>query len=190
MNLQSSIDLPRSLSIDAFFDWSEHQKERYELVRGAPHMQPWVKRNHSRIASNASFLLQTLLNRDLYDVHQGDFAIATGPSTIRYADVLVEPAGAPGHARTAQNALVVVEILSPSTAEDDLGPKRQEYQGLESVEAYVVLAQDERRAMLWTRQTDRSWPKDPLILRDGVVAIEKLGIDLPIADLYRGVSID
>lgn len=189
MNVQSRIDPARSLSIDAFFDWCEDREEKYELVQGAPHLQPWVKRNHSRIASNASFLLQSLLDRDLYDVHQGDFAIATGPSTIRYADVLVEPAGGSGQARTAEHALLVIEILSPSTADDDLGRKREEYQGLLSLHAYVVLAQDEHFASVWVRRSDGSWPLTPSVQRDGDIALPRLGITLPVADLYRGVSI-
>jgi Uma2 family endonuclease len=119
MNVQSRIEIPRGLTIEAFFGWLERQGERYELVEGTPRLQPGVKRNHAKIASNISFLPLSKLDRDRYDIHQGDASIPTGLSTIRYADVLVDPSGGSGDARTADHARLIVEILSSSTQSDD-----------------------------------------------------------------------
>jgi Uma2 family endonuclease len=188
MNVQSRIEPPHDLDIAAFFDWAERQVERYELVEGTPKLHPWVRRNHSKIAANIAFLLQSKLDRDRYDVHQGDFAIRTGSSTIRYADVMVEPSGGAGNARMAENALLIVEILSSSTSSDDFGAKRIEYLGLQSLRNYIIVAQDECRVWQWMRDGGGTWPIEPIILAEGVVSCGDLQIELPIVELYRGIT--
>lgn len=55
------------------------------------------------------------------------------------------------------NPTVVFEVLSPSSEEYDRGDKRQHYQRLESLKAYVLVAQDRRRVELFARQPDGSW---------------------------------
>lgn len=135
MNVQS---LP-SMTIDQFFDWYETQERRYELVEGAPRMQPYVKRNHARIVTNIIHGLMGCLDSEGYEVIATDFAIRTGPSTVRFPDIIVEQRGA-GDDREARQPLIVMEILSESTQHVDFGEKRHEYLGLESLNSYLVLA--------------------------------------------------
>ena len=127
-------DLPTGLTVAAFFEWLESQPRRFELVGGTPQMQPFVKRSHSRIAGNIAHILQTKIDRSAFIVHQGDFAIKTGPRSIRYADILVEPAGGLLGDRATESAVLIVEVLSESTAPEDFGPKRVEYQGLPALQ--------------------------------------------------------
>ena len=54
-------------------------------------------------------------------------------------------------ATVAHDPVVIFEILSPSTANDDLGVKRAEYQALHSVQSYVVLQQTHRSAQVFRR---------------------------------------
>jgi Uma2 family endonuclease len=51
----------------------------------------------------------------------------------------------PAHdAQATTNPVVVLEVLSPSSAGDDDGDKRRDFQSLASLEAYVLAAQDAR----------------------------------------------
>lgn len=49
------------------------------------------------------------------------------------------------------NPTVIVEVLSPSTAEYDQGDKLTDYQRIESLRHVVHVAHDERRIDVWTR---------------------------------------
>ena len=49
------------------------------------------------------------------------------------------------------NPVIVVEVLSPSTAADDHGPKLDGYFALPSVAHYLILDAD-RRVMIWHKR--------------------------------------
>ncbi|WP_306117900.1 MULTISPECIES: Uma2 family endonuclease [unclassified Roseitalea] len=183
MNVQS----PPKMNFDEFMRWGQRQDRKYELVRGVPAMLPYVRRNHSLIAGNVYFALRSRLDGDAYSVHAGDFAIPTGDDTMRYADVFVETAGGSGDAQWTESAIVVVEVLSPSTQHNDFGPKREEYLGLESLDTYLVFDADEPRVWQWTRNDDGGFAIEPIILedRDAAVELSRLGVMVPLADIYR-----
>lgn len=66
----------------------------------------------------------------------------------RHADgsIICGPPERPAHDDQATtNPTVVLEVLSPSSEGDDDGDKRADFQSLASVQAYVLVAQDQRR---------------------------------------------
>lgn len=186
MNVQS---LP-SMTVDAFFRWSESRAEKYELVNGVPHMLPWVKRNHNRITMNLAYELRRLLDPSRFEVATGDFAVRTGDRSIRYADIMVEASGGAGDARTSEAPILLVEILSDSTMHSDFGEKQREYLSLPTLQTYLVVAQDKRYAWCWSRDSDGGWPSDPMRISgdDAEIAIAALDVSIPLEALYRGVN--
>lgn len=186
MNVQS---LP-SMTVDAFFRWSEDRAEKYELVNGVPCMLPWVRLNHSRITTNFVYALRQRLDPSEFEVATGDFAVQTSDRNIRYADIMVERAGESGDARTAQAPLLLVEILSDSTMHTDFGDKRREYFALPTLRTYLVVAQDKHHVWCWTRDREGDWPADPVQIaeKEANVEIAALAISIPLEQLYVGVN--
>ncbi|UIJ73654.1 Uma2 family endonuclease [Aurantimonas sp. HBX-1] len=183
-------DLPTGLNVAAFLAWAPRQAGRYELVEGTPKMQPYVKLNHNRIVANLTLAIGPQLDPRRFELAAGDFAVEVGPRTLRYADLMVLPAGKDGHIRSVPDAKLLVEVLSESTMHVDFGEKRHEYMSLPDLEIYVVLAQDEPRAWIWQRDEKRLWPHDPLIIEgaDAVLSLPYLGASVRLADVYRNVA--
>ncbi len=186
MELPQRNDLPTNMTVDEFFDWLDSHEDHYELVDGTPVMMPFVKRSHARIVSNVDRLLQTALNPDEFLVTQGDFAIRTGPRSIRFADVLVEPLNDDLGGRISERTVLIVEVLSDSTARFDFNQKRLEYLGLSDLDTYLIVSQDEPRVWIWQRAAGR-WPEAADVLTAGDVAVPALGVTLPLAEIYRNV---
>jgi Uma2 family endonuclease len=178
---------PTKMSIEQFGAWLQRQERKHELVRGIPRMLPWVKRNHNRVAINLVRELSQQLDPDRFEIASGELAVRTGEDSIRYPDVMVERAGAPGEERYTKEPVLLFEILSSSTMHTDFGDKRHEYQALESLRAYVILAQNEPRIWLWQRGDDGAWPADPEQLAEGSLKLPAVGVELDIAAIYRGV---
>jgi Uma2 family endonuclease len=80
------------------------------------------------------------------------------------------------------NPVVLVEVLSPSTADYDLGDKLLDYQSIPSLRHVVHVAFDERRIDVWTRSGD-GWAGASY--REGATA-ELAAIDcrLDVAEIY------
>lgn len=81
----------------------------------------------------------------------------------RYADgsIICGPPEHPVHDDQATvNPTVVIEVLSPSSEGTDDGDKRSDFQSLASVEAYVLVAQDQRRVKVY-RRAGSGWRVEP-----------------------------
>ncbi len=180
--------LPR-MSIEAFEAWVLKQDGRYELVRGRPVMMNQTTWNHSGITTNLVAALLKSINRDVFHVAIGDFGLQTGDDTIRLADIMVTPNNKSGKDRRTEDAVLLVEILSPSTANDDFGDKQREYLALSSLQAYLIVAQDKACAWLWMRGED-GFPAKPDVIEDlnATITIDALGLSLPMTEIYARVE--
>jgi len=90
--------------------------------------------------------------------------------------------GAGGEYALWNNTSVRLEYLY------DLGDKAAEYLRLPSLLAYLVFAQDEMKAWVWTRgPTNFPASADVLEGESAVVRIARLALDLPFAAVYERV---
>lgn len=175
----------------AFLKWNADRKgTRCEFKDGEIIVHPGVSRNHSRVASAFVYALKTRLTFDHWDISGSDFAVEIGDD-IRYPDVLVERRGADGDAYTTLDPVVLVEVLSPSSAGRDLRNKVEDYLGLPSLEAYIVASQDEPIVWIWQRdKVSREFPAEPTEIagREREITLDALAISLPLAEIYRGIG--
>jgi Uma2 family endonuclease len=177
------------MSIEAFEAWAERQDGRYELVRGHPVMMNQTTWNHSKITTNLLGLLLRNINPDDYHVAAGDFALQTGEDTLRLADILITPSNRSGKDRRTDEAVAIIEILSPSTTSEDFGPKQIEYLALTSLEAYLVVAQDKACIWAWIKGTDGFQQKPEVIeALDATITIQRLNLTLTLDAIYRRVD--
>src|SRR5258708_24242345 len=125
-------------------------------------MMPCQSTAHGLIVGNLSVALRSRLDRKQWVVMQ-EYGLDAGPETLRYPDIVVDRAGGRAKAYVAVAPVLVAEVLSPSSAEIDLGDKRSEYLQIPSLLAYMVLSQDEPRVWIWTRK-DGGFMLEPEIL--------------------------
>lgn len=183
-----SISVPR-MSIEAFEAWAERQDGRYELVRGHPVMMNQTTWNHSKITTNLILALGQVIDRNAFHIAAGDFALQTGEDTLRLADILITPSNRSGKDRRTDEAVAIIEILSPSTTSEDFGPKQIEYLALTSLEAYLVVAQDKACIWAWIKGTDGFQQKPEVIeALDATITIQRLNLTLTLDAIYRRVD--
>lgn len=88
---------------------------------------------------------------------------------------------------TLLNPTLIIEVLSESTEAYDRGRKFEHYRTLPTLREYLMIASDRISAELFTRR-DGHWVLNPNSKPDGVVALESVGCELKLADLYRRVE--
>ena len=174
------------LSKQEFLRWVESQPGRYELVGGRVVMMTGGSRNHAKIISGLLLTLLSRLDRSRWSVTGTELAVEIGED-IRYPDAMVEPAGLDGRERSSNSALLLAEVLSPSSIEVDLEDKLDDYTGLQSLQYYLVASQDEHFVRLWRRGADGAFSRAPLELRgaDAVVDLPHFGVAFPLGEIYR-----
>jgi len=174
----------------AFFDFVSRQAEgRFEYEEGRIVQQmTGGTRRHAVIAQRLVSLLERQLDAAAWLVTGHNRGVDTGP-TVRYPDVVVEPASGTWDDLSTAAPALLAEVLSPSTHQLDMNVKPAEYMSLPSLKAYIVASQDAPQCWLWLRGLDGRFPELPQEAgRDGTIAVAALGLAIPLAEVYRGLA--
>ena len=176
---------------DAFLDWAERQDGRHEFVEGAVTTQAGASRDHERIAKRLFAFLYAQVEEASFDVNKGGFGVRVRPTggrgSVLSPDVVIDLQDRRGGERATSTALVVGEVLSPSTGFAHPVAKLERYKAVSSLTRYVVLHQVVPVAHVWFKA--EGWPAIPArIGADGVLDFPEVGAAVRMADLYRPVQ--
>jgi Uma2 family endonuclease len=115
---------------------------------------------------------------------------ATGLYT--YPDLVVvcdEPEFEDAVMDTLLNPRVLIEVLSDSTEKYDRGAKFAQYRQVQSVQEYVLVAQDRPLVERHIRQTDGSWLMTEFSGLAQTFAFGTIAVQVPLAEIYRDVKL-
>ncbi len=176
---------------DGFFRFmAKRRHERYEFVKGRIVQQmTGGTRGHGVLGFRIAQMLSSQLDQTLWSVvpERG----TETEQTIRYPDVVVEPADEPIDSLTTERPVLIVEVLSPSTSANDLDVKPAEYMSLASLDAYIVVSQTEAACLVWARRPDGAFTREPREIAGAGAVIElscRAGpLRLALDEIYRGL---
>ena len=175
-----------TVTVDEFLAWSEGQERgRFELFDGEIVMQQSERAAHWETKAAIWVALRDALKRDGLNCH----AVPDG-ATVRIADDTAFEPDALVYCgeRVSQSALevpepvIVVEVLSASTAAQDMGYKRRGYFSLPSVQHYLV-ADPERRLVLHYARGE-SHEQFPRIVSEGSLTLDPPGLELKVSEFF------
>jgi Uma2 family endonuclease len=172
---------------DEYVALEAHANVRHEYLDGEIYAMAGGTPEHAAICTNVSTALNVQLRGRGCRVHSSDLLIrvlATGLAT--YPDVTVVCARAeldPANRNAITNPIVLVEVLSPGTAEYDRGEKLAHYQQIPSLREVVLVAHDERLIEVWQRAEGGAWAQGQV--RAGSIQLASIGCTLEVADVYR-----
>jgi Uma2 family endonuclease len=174
-------------SVAEFLAWEARQEGKHEFVDGQIVAFAGGTLGHSAIALNlAAALLAALRDRSCRVL--GSDAMVETARSLRYPDVTVtcDPRDTP-EARTVRYPMLIVEVISDSSAATDRGEKLEEYTALESLREYV-LVDSRRRWVQMFRREGAAWVMgDPVTSEP--VDLRSVAITVPIDDIYRGAAV-
>ncbi|MHB0935386.1 MAG: Uma2 family endonuclease [Armatimonadota bacterium] len=184
----------QGLTIDEYTAIEESSETKHEFLEGNVYEMTDFSLAHNLIAVNVIGILHQQLRGkscQIYPSNQRLKVEATGFYTYADASVVCGPAqfaDAPKHTMT--NPTVLIEILSPSTESYDRGKKFQHYRKMESLRAYLLIAQDSMHVELYTRQEQNRWLLVEFTEQDAMVPLDAIGCTLAVKDIYEDVEFD
>lgn len=183
------------MTVEAYLEIERPAEFRSEYIDGEVFAMAGEGVNHALIATAAGASLGAQLDdkpcavvgSNLRLFCQRDQVLLTYPDVV----VFCEPAKfLDSDEDTLIDAIVIVEVLSPSTQNYDRGEKFRFYRGLPSFSEYLLLAQDTMRAEHHVRQQDGSWLFREFNGSEAVVELKSIGCQLRLGTLYRKVRLD
>jgi Uma2 family endonuclease len=173
------------MDVDAFLRWAEARDGRWELRDGQPVMMSPERAAHALTKLSAQIaLIEGVRRAGLPSrVFPDGMTVRINARTAFEPDALVV-CSPPTDLNTMEipNPVIVVEVLSPSTAADDHGVKLDGYFSLESVEHYLILDPD-RRVMIHHKRS-QAGAIETRVLRDGPIRLDPPGIEAEVATFF------
>lgn len=178
------------LSLAAFLDWEATQPERHEYVRGEVFAMTGASDRHNLVAGNLYMLLRTHLRGSPCQVFISDMKVRVDAAdAIFYPDLLVTCSASDRSDRLAKrDPVVIVEVLSPSTAGYDLSAKFAHYRRLASLQEYVTIDPDAPLVQVFRRSPD-GWTLHAAEAGD-TVGFASIDLRVPIAAVYEDVRFE
>ena len=180
------------LTIEEYIELDKNSEERFEYFNGEIFSMAGGTPNHTRIARNVcNRLTQRLGDRDC-EVFPSDMRIKVpADAPYRYPDVSAV-CGKQNYEmfqglEMLTNPVLLVEVLSPSTAAYDLDAKFTAYQSIPSFCEYLVIAQDRPHVIRHVRQP-QGWLRTEVNGLQNEVTLESLEVALPLSEIYARVQ--
>ncbi len=182
------------MSLDEFLGWEPDDRtvRRWELIDGVPVAMAPGNEVHGAIQAE----LARLIGNHLLDT-ASPCRIITEPGIVprvrsdrnyRVPDLAVTCAP-PGTAQIVPDPVLIVEILSPSN-EPRTRANIWAYASIPSVREILAVHSTRQEAELLRRQSDGSWPAQPLMLTGNApLTLDSIGFTTPLSALYRTTAL-
>jgi Uma2 family endonuclease len=164
---------------------------RSELLDGEMVAMSGGSARHSILQIDLAVGVQTALRGGPCQTFSADLRVRVSSRLYAYPDLSVvceEPQYPDGRQDILLNPTVIFEVLSPSTEKYDRGIKLQHYRSIESLQDYILVAQDQIRIEQYTRGEAGTWTPRDYQSADETLAIESVGVRLPLAGIYERIE--
>lgn len=182
--------IKRRYTLDEYRTLEEKVEGRSEYRDGEIVPMPGGTLKHSRISGNIFAFLKFLLRDAQFEPINSDLRLWI-PEYRRgvYPDVMIfegEPQLNGDRLDEVLNPILIVEVLSPSTADYDRQNKFRIYRSIPSFSEYLLIEQDEPFVERYSKQT-QGWLLSEFNGLERSISLESVGMELPMAEIYRGV---
>ena len=166
---------------------------RSEYLNGEMFAMAGATRQHNRISSNlVSEINQYIKSRDC-NVYSSDLRVHV-PSTgyFTYPDIVItcgKEEFTDVHNDILVNPLVIMEILSDSTASIDRGKKFEQYRELVSLMEYLLIDQATPHIEQYILHDSQEWRYHDIRGIDEHVTIQAIDCTLSLRDIYHKVDL-
>jgi Uma2 family endonuclease len=185
---------PLQMTEAAYLEFEAESEFKHEYSRGYVYAMTGGSVRHGIITVNISTHLNTQLSDRNCSVTSSDVRVTiASKGTYRYPDVTVfcgDPAYVAGRTDTLTNPIVLVEVLSPGTALKDRNEKLMEYTQIETLHAYLLVAQDEARIECYRRHETGEWLYSFVSGIDSEIALPTIDCTLSLSKIYQKVTFD
>ncbi|MEI2581920.1 Uma2 family endonuclease [Scytonema sp. PRP1] len=148
--------------------------------------------NHNRIALNVSTELNFAFKQQDYGVFMGDVRLWIPQQRIyTYPDVMViagEPIYWDNRTDTISNPIVIIEVLSESTAGYDREGKFQAYRTIPSFGEYVLIDQTRIYIEQYSKTAKKRWSLCEYDEEDESITLISIPFQMSLADVYNKVK--
>ena len=150
--------------------------------------------NHNQIVVNVTTAINFALKGQPYRVFTSDLRLWIPQVRLyTYPDVMVVSGQlqfAQGRTDTITNPLIIVEVLSESTANYDRGEKFRLYRTVPTLQEYILISQAEMHVEQFAKTADNKWILSEYDGQDTILTLNHIQFQVTLKDIYDKVEFD
>ncbi len=182
------------MTTEQYFTFEETSEGKHEYHRGAIYAMTGGTARHNLIVANLIALFHGQLRGTACRVFPSDLRLKieqTGLYTYPDVSIICGPIFFGDNRQdTVTNPVVLVEVLSPSTENYDRGKKFEHYRTIETLQEYVVVAQDRIHIEHYIRQDNYRWLLVDFFAPDQTVQVGAINCTLAVELVYENIVFD
>lgn len=187
-----AINPARKLTPAEYLAFERRQTDaKHEYYNGDITMMAGASLAHNRIMGNTFAALHAQLRGSECSVFPSDMRIHIPATNLyTYPDISAlcsEPQLEDDEQDILINPSVIIEVLSESTEAYDRGAKFDHYRSIESLQTYVLIAQDKPQVEVFQRQDTGEWLLSVIKGLEASVTLTAIGCEFALADVYERV---
>ena len=182
---------PRRYTVEEYFALEDASEQRHEYFEGEVYAMSGATSRHNLIAQNCAFALRQGVRGKGCKVFLEGVQLAVQTNHYyTYPDVMVtcQPDDIEAE-RTMHHPVLIIEILSPSTADHDRSWKFNQYKQLPSLQHYLLVSQHTCLVEWFRREPSGVWSFTPLGELTDTLELPELTVTLRVQDIYDEISI-
>lgn len=178
------------MSVEDYLAGDQVSNVRHEFIGGAVYAMAGASEDHNVISVNITAALHSHLRGKSCRVFMADLKVRLQISRadiFYYPDVMVTCDPRDQDRYFKRHPKVLIEVLSESTDHIDRREKFLSYTQIESLEEYVLVAQNRMEVTVFRRA--KNWHPEVLRQPDQLFCLASLEFSLPLRDVYEGVKL-
>ncbi|SHL18608.1 Uma2 family endonuclease [Hymenobacter psychrotolerans] len=182
---------PRRYTVEEYIALEEVSAQRHEYFEGEVYAMPGASATHHTIRQNCVISLRGSLRGRGCKVYDEGMQLAVSEGRYyTYPDVMVTcHPDDQREERVMRHPVLIIEILSPSTADHDRSWKFNQYKQLPSLQHYVLVSQHTCLVEWFRREPSGVWSFTPLGELTDTLELPELALTLRVADIYDEIDI-
>lgn len=183
---------PPYLTPQEYLAQEQQAEVKSEYYQGEVFAMSGARLPHNRLVANLIIALGTRLRGSSCEVFPSDLRLHIPETTLfTYPDIMVicgKPELLAEGFDTVLNPTLLIEVLSPSTANYDRGNKAHLYRRIASLRDYAMIDSTALHAAALSRTPDEGlWTLRETRRRTDELVLPGLQLRLPLEEVYRGV---
>lgn len=179
----------RIYTVEEYLALEEVSEVRHEFYKGEIFAMTGASLPHNRVLGNSYMALMNRLDLDSCEAFVDGALVEISADCFLYPDVVVSCHDEDlASDRILRHPSVIIEVLSPKTADYDRTSKLRLYQQLPSLQHYVLIRQDYCWVDCLTRAADE-WSLRVYDSPADELELSALAIRIPLAELYKRVKL-
>jgi Uma2 family endonuclease len=176
---------------EQFLELERQAETKHEYFAGEIFAMAGGTPEHSLIAVNVTVELGAQLRGGPCMMYNSDMKVRATEALYTYPDVTVvcgEAQFAGEEREVLLNPTLIVEVLSESTEAWDRGGKFEQYRQRDTLQEYVLIAQDRAHVERFARQASGEWLLTEVNGMDASLALPSISCELALSEVYRKVT--